>query len=83
MRRFLLANQLTLNLTHAPGLLNPDDATLWYMCEAPGVEGNLGSWLDEALAIHDAGGVGYTRDHILWVKTVLDWFANLNLRYYP
>jgi hypothetical protein len=37
MRRFLLANQLTLNLTHAPDLPNPDDASLWYMCEVPGV----------------------------------------------
>jgi hypothetical protein len=83
MRRFLLANQLTLNLTHAPDLPNPDDASLWYMCEVPGVEGNLSDWLGEALAIHDADGAGYTRDHILWVKTVLDWFANLNLRYYP
>jgi hypothetical protein len=82
MRRFLLANQLTLNLTHHPELPNPDDAVLWYMCEVPGVEGNLGHWLDVALGILADPG-GYDRDYILWVKTVLDRFANLDLRYFP
>ena len=87
MRRFLLANQLTLSLTQkAPD--NPDlfvpieggrPATLFNACQVPGVAGNLGEWLTEALAIHEANGEGYTRDWILWVKTVLDWFANLRI----
>ncbi len=79
MRRFLLANQLTLNLTQHPELPNPSDGSLYYVCQVPGVEGNLGEWLDEALEIHAADGAGYARDWILWVKTVLDWFANLRI----
>jgi hypothetical protein len=79
MQRFLLANQLTLNLTHHPELPNPSDGSMYYACQLPGVAGNLGWWLDEALTIHNAGGEGYTLDHILGVKNVLDWFANLNL----
>ncbi len=80
MRKFLLANQLTLNLTKNPDLPNPDGAELYLACqldEHPEVVGNLGDWLDEALAIHNADGVGYIRDWILEVKTVLDWFANM------
>jgi hypothetical protein len=83
MERFLLANQLTLNLTKMLGLPNPDGAELYPACELdqyPSVEGNLGVWLGTALAIHDEAGSGYSRDFILTVKTVLDWFANMNFR---
>jgi hypothetical protein len=83
MRRFLLANQLTLNLTMQLDMPNPDGAELYLAClldEHPEVNGNLGDWLSEALDIHKADGEGYPRDRILKVKTVLDWFANMNFR---
>jgi hypothetical protein len=84
MRRFLLANQLTLSLTQkAPA--NPDlfvpveggqPVTLFYACQVPGVPGNLGEWIDRALAIL-ADPDSYSREYILQVKDVLDKFANL------
>jgi hypothetical protein len=82
MRRFLLANQLTLNLTMYPDWHN-DGAELYRacrLCQHPEVDEDLEFWLSEALAIHDQDGVDYTRDQILTVKTVLDWFANMNCR---
>jgi hypothetical protein len=81
MQRFLLANQLTLNLTMMLDLPNPDGAELYLACqldEHPDVNENLGFWLDEALDIHEFGSPD--RDYILTVKTVLDWFANMNFR---
>jgi hypothetical protein len=88
MRRFLLANQLTLSLTQKaadnPDLFVPTEdgrpATLFRACQVPGYEGNLGEWIDLALAIL-ADPASYTRDEILEVKTILDRFANLRL--YP
>jgi hypothetical protein len=81
MRRFLLANQLTLNLTQLNGLPNPDRASMFRVCMVPGMAENLGHWLDLALEIMANPG-GFTRDEMLAVKTVLDRFANLELRYY-
>lgn len=87
MRRFLLANQLTLNLTMYPDLPNPDHASLYPGCKVikeggEVLDGDLGYWLGKALEIHYADGMGFEREYILWVKTMLDWFANLNLVYY-
>jgi hypothetical protein len=82
MRKFLLANQLTLNLTAAiaggASLFNGDDAGLSPLCQVPGYPGSLGSWLDKALAFHLQGGGN--RNDILEVKTMLDYFANLEIR---
>jgi hypothetical protein len=82
MRKFLLANQLTLNLTAAiadgDSLFNGDDAGLSPLCQVPGLPGSLGYWLERALAFHYKGGGN--RNDILEVKTMLDYFANLNIR---
>ncbi|MGD8700475.1 MAG: prealbumin-like fold domain-containing protein, partial [Gemmatimonadales bacterium] len=54
MKRFLLANQLTLNLTMMLDLPNPDGAELYRACQLdqhPDVAENLGYWLDQALAL--------------------------------
>ncbi len=88
MRRFLLANQLTLSLTQKaanhPDLFVPTEdgrpATLFRACRVPGYDGNLGQWIDLALALLADPG-SYSRDEILEVKTILDRFANLRL--YP
>jgi len=44
----------------------------------PGVEHNLGWWLDEALGIWNANGVGCTREWMTEVARVLDLFCNAN-----
>ena len=77
MRRFLLANQLTLNLTQHSEFPNPSGGSLFLACRVDGQEGNLGTWIAQALEIHDADGEGFTREFILLVKTVLDTFANM------
>lgn len=83
MERFLLANQLTLNLTQHPEYPNPSGGSMFFACQVPGYEGNLGDWLDEALKIHDVAGMGYLPEEILWVKTMLDYFANLYIVFWP
>ena len=85
MRKFLLANQLTLNLTAAlavgESLFNGDDAGLSTQCQVPGYWGTLAYWLDKALAFHNAGVINdANRQAILDVKTMLDRFANLEIR---
>lgn len=77
LRRFILANQLTLNLTASDLAFQPGE--MYPICELysyPDIPGNVGYWLDEALTIHASGGVGYEREYILYVKTILDLFAN-------
>lgn len=76
MRRFLLANQLTLNLTLHPELPNPDTAGLVRLCSIPGI-GTLGQAIDDALAILANPGA-FSRDQILAVKNRLAAFAELN-----
>ncbi len=76
---FVLAIELTLNLTQHPELPYSTTCSLVPECVLPGVEGNLGWWLDEALDILDAGGVGYTREYITLVAGVLDAFCNANM----
>jgi hypothetical protein len=72
---FVLANQLTLNLT-GTDLPNPDDAGLTLDCHGLLETDTLGDALDTALAMLANPG-GYTRDQILAVKDVLDYIANL------
>ena len=76
MRRFLMANQLTLNLTLHPGLPNPGDAGLVGLCSIDGI-GTLQEAIDAALAILANPG-GFTREEILAVKNALAAFAELN-----
>lgn len=85
MRKFLLANQLTLNLTAllaaGESLFNGDDAGLAPQCQVPHYPGTLALWLDRALAYHLAGVIDESnRQDILDVKTMLDRFANLEIR---
>jgi protocatechuate 3,4-dioxygenase beta subunit len=75
LRKFVLANQLTRNLT-GTSLPNPDGAGLSNLCTYGGVE--LGPTLTEALAILKANGKGYTDSRILAVKDLLDGFANMD-----
>ena len=77
LRAMLLANQLTINLTQHPELPNPSEGSLFRTCMAPGVAKDLGEVIELALAIHNANGVGYSRQEILMVAAVLDAFANL------
>lgn len=76
LRWFVLANQLTLNLT-GTDLPNPDDAELSPSCSVVGGGQNLGSALATALDMLANPG-GYTTEEILWVKDVLDAIANLD-----
>jgi hypothetical protein len=74
LRRFELSNQLTLALTQTSGVFN-DGVELYPACQLPddkGVDGNLAYWLAEAKTIDTSD-----RDYVLYVKTVLDWFANM------
>jgi protocatechuate 3,4-dioxygenase beta subunit len=76
MRRFLLANQLTLNLTQNPDLPNPSGGSLFLACQIPQVPGEtLGDVINQALAILADPG-SFLRDFILAVKNELDAFAN-------
>ena len=75
LRKFVLANQLTLNLT-GTDLPNPDKAGLGASC-AVGT-GDLGASLDAALAMLAANGSGYSESEILAVKDVLDAIANMD-----
>jgi hypothetical protein len=85
MRKFLLANQLTLNLTvllaSGESLFNGDDAGLSPQCVIPGYPGTLAYWLDQALMFHVADKInGGNRQAILDVKNMLDRFANMEIR---
>jgi hypothetical protein len=75
LRMFVLANQLTLNLTGTE-LPNPDDAGLAGDCTAWSGSATLGSTLDLGLAML-ANPSAYTRGQILAAKDVLDAIANL------
>ena len=75
MLRFLLADQLTLNLTQHPELPNPSDGSLIGACSIDEI-GRLQSAIDDGLAIlSDASA--YSRDDILAVKNRLAAFAEL------
>lgn len=73
MRRFLLANQLTLNLAQQPELPNPENASLSLTCAVPDA-GALGTWIDRGLQILLAPDA-YTRQEILDAKDALAAFA--------
>jgi len=77
MRRFLLADQLTLNLTAStdPNLFRPVGAGLVGLCSIPGI-GTLQQAINTGLAILANPGT-YTRDQILEAKNNLAAFAEL------
>jgi hypothetical protein len=73
LQRFILANQLTLNLTSSDLLFKPGE--LYPICELfdrPYITGSIAYWLENALDLTEDSD----RDLILWYKTVLDYFAN-------
>jgi len=76
LAKFVLANQLTLNLS-GTDLPNPDGAYLDETCASAYSDTGLGDALTQALAILDADGAGYTDQEILAVKNVLDAIANM------
>jgi SdrD B-like protein len=85
MRRFLLSDQLTVNLTASgdSSLFNEANDGLVGTCSLSGT-GTLQSAIDDALAILadcptlDDPGCSYTRDQVLAVKDRLAAFAELN-----
>jgi hypothetical protein len=75
LKWFVLANQLTLNLT-GTGLPNPSNGELVLTCLDPQTGEELGDALATALQIL-ADPSAYTRGFILEIKDILDRIANL------
>lgn len=75
LKWFVLANQLTLNLTGTT-LPNPDDAGLGPLCDALGGGATLGGTLATALDMI-AHPADYTAEQIDEVKDILDAIANM------
>ena len=77
MKAFVLANQLTINLTQKPDLPNPSEGSLFYACMLTfnGERGNLGETLAIALEIIN-DPCSYSDAYILDIKDILDAFAN-------
>jgi hypothetical protein len=76
LRAFVLANQLTINLTLHPELPNPSGGNLFGRCtlrDYPDAM-TLGEALERALEI--IGGDPASDEEILHVKTILDRYAN-------
>ena len=82
MRRFLLADQLTLNLTQHPELPNPSGGSLYGVCQLPGQSGSVSYWISVGKAIL-SDPAAYARDYILQVKDMLAGFANMQLIVWP
>jgi SdrD B-like domain len=76
MVRFLLSDQLTLNLTQHPELPNSSGGALVGTCSILSI-GTLQSAIDDALDILSDPGA-YSRDDILSVKNALAAFAELD-----
>jgi hypothetical protein len=74
MRRYLLTNQLTLNLSQQPLLPNPEGAHLSLSCTALGAQGTLGEWLSRGLSIL-LSPASYTPAQILETKDALAAFS--------
>ena len=77
LRKFILANQLTLNLMANPGFPNPDDAELSLGCTTIIGGPDLASALATALQMH-ANPSAYSALQILDIKDQLDALANLD-----
>ena len=75
MVRFLLSDQLTLNLTQHPELPNPSGGALIGSC-AISWAGTLQSAIDDALDVLGDSGA-YSRDEVLSVENRLVAFAQL------
>ncbi len=77
LKAFVLANQLTINLTQHPELPNPSSGSLFYACL---LTYNGDTWsLGEALAIAleiISDPYAYDPAYILYIKDILDAFAN-------
>lgn len=76
LRWFVLANQLTLNLT-GTALPNPSQGNLGLACTLLPATPQLGLTLQTALNILNGVGGPYTTSYILSVKSALDAFANM------
>lgn len=74
LAKFVLANQLTLNLT-GTDLPNPDDAGLTLDCTVPDAATDLGAALELAMDMLANPGL-YSDDEVLAVKDFLDAIAN-------
>jgi hypothetical protein len=84
LRAFVLANQLTLNLTQHPELPNPSRGSLFYFCGlqcCPGTPG-LGDVLAEAVPIA-LGQASASSSRIIELKDYLDRYANQKWIVYP
>ena len=77
LKWFVLANQLTLNLTAASSLPNPSSGSLSGSCVAVAGGPELGGTLSTALNILNGVGGPYTDAYILGIKDILDAIANL------
>lgn len=78
MAAFLLACQLTINLTQHSELPYSTTSSLTVDSMIPGNPHPLGYWIEIALDIWNADGVGYTREYITYIAGVLDAFCNAN-----
>lgn len=76
LRWFVLANQLTLNLTQTT-LPNPSSGSLTGTCSATVGSPALGSTLAIALDILNGVGGPYSNSYILSIKDLLDAIANM------
>lgn len=76
LRWFVLANQLTLNLTGG-SLPNPSQGNLTLACTLQANTPTLGLTLQTALNILNGVGGPYSNNYILSVKSALDAFANM------
>ena len=76
LRWFVLANQLTLNLT-GTSLPNPSQGNLTLACTLLPATPELGLTLQTALNILNGVGGPYSTSYILSVKSALDAFANM------
>ena len=76
LRWFVLANQLTLNVT-GTSLPNPSQGNLTLRCTLLAGTPELGLTLQTALNILTGVGGPYTTSYILSVKSALDAFANM------
>jgi protocatechuate 3,4-dioxygenase beta subunit len=77
LNAFILANQLTINLTQHPELPNPSGGSMFYGCLIyyDGEWASMDWAMAEALAIHaDVGS--YEDWYIIYIKNILDVFAN-------
>jgi len=74
MRRYLLADQLTINLTANPSLPNPELGSLASSCTTVGVTNTLGFWLSQGSSILASPAL-FTPTQIIDTRDALANFA--------